>query len=102
MNPPVSNPSVVLQNDKDILIYQFRLIETLPIDQQNTVLNYLSLAWRLSTVHAQPLDPYNVKFRYTMHSAVTEEHYSFLIEMDPIQQIVLSTSFEGLSSSVAA
>lgn len=103
MNTTVSQQSpVILQDHKDVLIYQFRLLETLPPNERGTVLNYLSSAWCLSTESTLPLDQYNVQYRYTMYSEVTRERYSFLVQMDPIQGTMHSITFEGHVSTVAA
>lgn len=101
MNTTASQ-NVVLQDDKDVLIYQFRLLETLGGQERNAVLNFLTTAWMLTTESTQPLDQYNVQHRYYMKSAVTSERYSFLVQMDPIQNAVLSIQFEGIVSAVAA
>lgn len=101
MNTPASQ-NIVLQNHKDVLIYQFRLLETMAPQERSTVLNYLTMAWMLTTESTQPLDPYNVQHRYYMRSQVTTELYSFLVQMDPIQNAVLSIQFEGVVSAVAA
>ncbi|MBA4293876.1 hypothetical protein C0431_13015 [bacterium] len=102
MPTAVSNPSVVLNDHKDVLIYQFRLLETLPANERSVVLGYLSMMWQLTTVATQPLDTFNISFRYIMESAVTRERYGFLVQMDPIQGIMHSFDFEGLVSADAA
>lgn len=103
MNTTASKQSpVILQDHKDVLIYQFRLLDTLHPNERTIVLNYLSSAWLLSNESTTPLDQYNVQFRYIMYSEVTQERYSFIVQMDPIQGAILSISFEGHVSSAVA
>lgn len=90
---------VVLNDHKDILIYQFRLLNDYSPQDKQAVLGYLSYMWQLNLEQQLQLDTFGGTYRYVMYSGITNERYTFLVTMDAIQRTMSSIQFEGLLSS---
>lgn len=93
MNPQPQQ--VILKDHKDILVYQFRLLNDYNPAERQPALNYLSYMWQLLTEQQIPLDPFGGMYRYVMYSSITKERYNFLITMDATNGTLQNISFEG-------